>query len=246
LFGSEELNFILEVEPTYNDLIIFKKIIKNRIMTNNGTSIFIQKNSPAIRIWHWLTFIVVTSLIVTVLLASTVLNPRENIPLVQNVLKEKGVTVTNDQTWAVTHLYDDKMWDLHKLLGYALSLLFISRMLVELSQPSDQRIGYRLQKARTAFKQEGSDKKDWRHYLIVKYSYSLFYLLLFAMVTTGLLIAFGGDLGIAGPTRHLIKETHAFIQYLIYAFVIFHLGGVVLADIGNAKGIVSGMINGGK
>lgn len=215
-------------------------------MTNNESSIFIQKNSPAIRIWHWLTFIVVTSLIVTVLLASTVLNPRENIPLVQNVLKEKGVTVSNEQTWAVTHLYDDKMWDLHKLLGYALSFLFLSRILAELTQPKDQRFGFRLNNARTAFKKEGSDKKEWRHYLIVKYGYSLFYLLLFAMVTTGLLIAFGGDLGIAGPVRHTIKEVHAFIQYLIYAFVVFHLGGVILADIGKAKGIVSGMINGGK
>lgn len=215
-------------------------------MTNNESSIFIQKNSPAIRIWHWLTFIVVTSLIVTVLLASTVLNPRENIPLVQNVLKEKGVTVSNEQTWAVTHLYDDKMWDLHKLLGYALSFLFLSRILAELTQPKDQRFGFRLNHARTAFKKEGSDKKEWRHYLIVKYGYSLFYLLLFAMVTTGLLIAFGGDLGIAGPVRHTIKEVHAFIQYLIYAFVVFHLGGVILADIGKAKGIVSGMINGGK
>jgi Ni,Fe-hydrogenase I cytochrome b subunit len=215
-------------------------------MTNNEISIFIQKNSAAIRIWHWLTFFVVTSLIVTVLMASTVLNPRENIPVVQKALMEKGVTATNDQTWAVTHLYDDKMWDLHKLLGYALSFLFISRMLIELSQPKDQRIGYRLNKAKIAFKKEGSDKKEWRHYLIVKYSYSLFYLLLFAMVATGLLIAFGGDLGIAGPTRHTIKEIHAFIQYLIYAFVVFHLGGVILADIGKAKGIVSGMINGGK
>jgi Ni,Fe-hydrogenase I cytochrome b subunit len=214
-------------------------------MTINATSIFIQKNSAAIRIWHWLTFIVITSLIVTVLMASTVLNPRENIPVVQKALMEKGVTATNDQTWAVTHLYDDKMWDLHKLLGYALSFLFISRMLAELSQPKDQRIGTRLKKARIAYKKEDSDKKDWRHYLIVKYSYSLFYLLLLAMVTTGLLIAFGGDLGIAGPTRHSIKEIHAFIQYLIYAFVVFHLAGVILADLGKAKGIVSGMINGG-
>ena len=66
------------------------------------------------------------------------------------------------------------------------------------------------------------------------------------MVTTGMLIAFGGDLGIAGPTRHSIKEVHGFVQYLIYAFVFFHLCGVIMADLDKAKGIVSGMINGGK
>jgi cytochrome b len=32
----------------------------------------------------------------------------------------------------------------------------------------------------------------------------------------------------------------------MYAFVIFHIGGVILADLGKAKGIVSGMINGNK
>ena len=215
-------------------------------MTNNETSIFIQKNTAAIRIWHWLTFLFVIALIVTVLLESTVLNQRQNIAVVQKALMEKGVTVDNNQALAVSHLYGEKMWDIHKILGYFLSFLFLSRLIIELTQPKDQRLGFRLNKASASYKQGGSDKKDWRHYLIVKYSYSLFYLLLLAMVTTGLLIAFGGNFGIAGPTRHSIKEIHAFIQYLIYAFVVLHLGGVVLKDITKAKGIVSGMINGGK
>ena len=98
------------------------------ISSESGTSLFIQTNSAALRIWHWLTFLIVTALIVTVLMASTVLNPRENIPVVQNILKDKGVVVSNDQTFAVTHMYDDKMWELHKLLGYALAFLFLSRM----------------------------------------------------------------------------------------------------------------------
>jgi cytochrome b len=66
------------------------------------------------------------------------------------------------------------------------------------------------------------------------------------MVATGLLIAFGGSWGISGQTRHSIKEIHGFIQYLIYAFLFFHLAGVILAELGKSKGIVSGMINGGK
>ncbi len=213
---------------------------------NDEKSIFLQKNSVALRIWHWLTFLVVTSIIVTVLMASTALNPRENIPVVQNILKEKGVVVSNDQTFAVTHMYDDKMWELHKLFGYALAFLFISRIAVELTQPKEERISFRLKKARMALQQADADKKEWKHYLIVKASYSLFYLLLFAMVATGLIIAFGKDLGLAAPTRHTVKEVHGFIQYLIYAFLFFHLAGVIRAELRNAKGIVSGMINGGK
>ncbi len=219
---------------------------KNIASSTEKSSIFIQKNSKAIRIWHWLTFLVVTSLIVTVLMASTVLNPRKNVPVVQNVLKEKGITVDERQSFAVAHMYDDKMWDLHKLLGYALTFLFLFRIIIEIRQAKDEKMQTRIKKTLLSYLQSPKDKKDERHYLIVKYSYLLFYAFLLIMVTTGMLIAFGGDLGIAGPTRHSIKEVHGFVQYLIYAFVFSHLCGVILADLGKAKGIVSGMINGGK
>jgi len=219
---------------------------KNAESANESTSIFIQKNSAAIRIWHWLTFLIVISLIVTVLMASTALDPRQNIPVVQNVLKEKGVVITSEQAWAVSHTYDDKMWDIHKLLGFALTFLFLSRIVIEMTQPKEERMKFRFEKALQAHQKPGGDKKELTHYLIVKISYSVFYLLLFLMATTGLIIAFGSELGLSGPVRHSIKEVHGFFQYLIYAFVICHLTGVILADIGNSNGIISGMINGGK
>lgn len=215
-------------------------------MTNGETSIFIQKNSAAIRIWHWLTFLFVIALFTTVLLESTVLNQRDNISVVQKVLQSKGITADNNQALAVSHLYGEKMWDIHKILGYFLSFLFLSRIIIELTQSKEEKIKYRFKSAVALFKKPGSDKKELKHYLIVKASYAIFYLLLMSMVVTGLLVAFGADLGITGPVRHSIKEVHGFIQYLIYAFVFFHLVGVVLAEIGKSKGIVSGMINGGK
>jgi cytochrome b len=105
---------------------------------------------------------------------------------------------------------------------------------------------FRFENALQAHQQSGNNNQELMHYLVVKIGYSLFYLLLLAMASTGMLIAFGADLGISGPVRHTIKEVHGFFQYLIYAFVALHLLGVILADIGKAKGIVSGMINGGK
>ena len=213
---------------------------------NPETSPFLQKHSAAIRIWHWLTFLVVISLIVTVLMASTALDPRQNIPVVQNVLKDKGVVITSEQAWAVSHTYDDKMWDLHKLLGFALTFLFVSRIVIEMTESKEERLKSRFEKALHAHQKQEGDKKELMHYLIVKISYWIFYLLIFFMVTTGLLIAFGSDFGLSGPTRHSIKEIHGVFQYLIYAFVACHLVGVVLADIGKSNGIISGMINGGK
>ncbi len=221
---------------------------KNPSATKEETPLFIQKNSAAIRIWHWLTFLVVTSLILTVLMASTVLNPRKNVPVIQNILKEKGITVDNNQSFAVAHMYDDKMWDLHKLLGYTLTFLFLARVGIEFRQSEEEKNTARIKKALRSFfnTSKKTEKKELRHYLIVKYSYLLFYGLLMLMVATGLTIAFGAEMGLTSQARHLVKEIHAFIQYVIYAFVFFHLVGVILIDLGKAKGIVSGMINGGQ
>jgi cytochrome b561 len=143
-------------------------------------------------------------------------------------------------------MYDDKMWDFHKLLGYTLSFLLLSRVLIELTQQKDEKMKSRFKNALFAYRQPGADKKELRHYLLTKVSYILFYLLIFCMATTGLIIAFGADLGLANPFRHTVKEVHGFIQYLIYAFVVIHLAGVILADIGKSKGIISGMVNGGE
>jgi Ni/Fe-hydrogenase 1 B-type cytochrome subunit len=217
-------------------------------MEKNNTSLFIQKNSAAIRIWHWLTFLVVTSLIITVLMAATALDPRKNVPEIQNILKAKGITADNQQSFAVAHMYDDKMWDLHKLLGYGLAFLFLARVVIEFIQSEEEKNTARLKKALYALLQSKNEaeKKDLRHYLIVKYSYLLFYGLLMIMVATGLTIAFGSEFGLSRQTSHTFKEIHAFVQYFIYAFVFFHLAGVILIDLGKAKGIVSGMINGGQ
>jgi len=213
--------------------------------TAKETSIFIQKNSAAVRIWHWLIFLIVISLIVTVLLESTVLNQRKNAPEVQTILKEKGVEVNNNQAFAVSHLYGEKMWNIHKLLGYGLAFLFLSRIVIEFTLSKEEKNQTRIKKALFLYKQPGQDKKEIKHYLLVKGSYMLFFLLLFIIVTTGLIISFGADLGLSVPVRHTIMGVHGFVQYLIYAFIIVHLVGVIRSDIGNYKGMVSRMINGG-
>jgi Ni,Fe-hydrogenase I cytochrome b subunit len=90
------------------------------------------------------------------------------------------------------------------------------------------------------------DWKEYKHYLRVKYTYLLFYLLLFCMALTGLGLAFGRELDFSRGLYGTIEEIHSFGQYVMYAFVIIHLSGVIIADITNNKGLVSGMINGNK
>jgi Ni/Fe-hydrogenase 1 B-type cytochrome subunit len=216
------------------------------ISSNSETSIFIQSHSAPLRIWHWLTFLFITGSIVTVLLVSTLFSQRDNIKLVQDQLQGKGVIVNEDQAFSVTREYEDKLWGVHKLIGYGLAFLFLGRIVIEFTQPKEERIQNRLKKAKELRAKNDANKADYTHYLRVKMSYSIFFLLLFCMVLTGLGMAFGRDLGFSREIFGGLKNIHAFIQYLMYAFIIIHLAGVIIAENGKIKGLVSGMINGNR
>jgi len=219
---------------------------QNETFENTGKSPFLQKHATAIRIWHWLFFATIAFIIITVLFESTMFNPRENASMVQNVLKEKNATVTEERARAVAHEYGDKLWDLHKLLGFGLSLLFIARIIIEITLSEEEKFKTRMKNALFSYRQNTENKSIFKLYVIAKYSYSFFYLLILYMATLGLLLAFGNKLGITRPVHHFIKDAHGFGQYLVYAFIFFHLCGVIFADIKHSKGIISGMVNGGE
>ena len=214
------------------------------ISQGNGSSPFIQRHSTVIRIWHWTTFLILSASMITVLINSTMLNPRDNIALVQNQLKEKGITVSEEQAFAVSHEYEDKMWDIHKLLGFGLAFLLLSRVVIELAQQKNEKIRTRIKNAMGFVKLNDDNKVEYRHYIHVKRVYLLFYLILLLMALTGLGLAFGRGLGFTRELHNTVKTVHSILQYCMYAFVFIHLCGVIIAENGKFKGIVSGMING--
>ena len=208
------------------------------------SSPFLQQHSLLIRIWHWVTFLILSGSIITVLINATMLNPRDNISLVQNQLKAKGVTVTDEQAFAVSHQYEDKMWEVHKLLGYGLVFLLVSRLIIELTQPEEEKLRFRFKKVMNLFKLDDENSVKYRHYLYVKRLYLLFYLILLVMAITGLGLAFGHEFGLTRQTHNVIKTIHSLFQYFMYGFIFIHICGVIIAENAKDKGIVSGMING--
>lgn len=218
----------------------------NNIKTDTGSSYFIQKHSVLIRIWHWLTFIILSAVMITVLLTSTLMNQRKNAVMVQDLLKEKGVTVTADQAFAVSREYEDIMWNVHKQLGYGLAFLFISRILIELIVPGEEKVYSRVKNAMGLYKQNEGNKSEYRHYVWVKRGYLLFYAFLFIMILTGLGLALGREISFLEKIHREIKTVHSICQYFMYGFVLLHLFGVIIIENNNAKAIVSGMINGNK
>jgi cytochrome b len=164
--------------------------------------------------------------------------------LVQTQLKAKGVTVTDEQAFAVSHQYEDKMWDLHKLLGYGLAFLLVSRLIIELIQPKEEKLRFRFKNAMSRFKLNDGNSVQYRHYLYVKRLYLLFYLILLVMAITGLGLAFGHEFSFTRQTHNALKTIHSLFQYFMYSFIFIHICGVIIAENSKDKGIVSGMING--
>jgi len=59
---------------------------------------------------------------------------------VQESLQEKGATVSKDQARAVAHEFSDKLWDLHKWIGFILCALLLSRLIIEITQPGEEKL----------------------------------------------------------------------------------------------------------
>ena len=208
-------------------------------------SLFKTRYSLAIRIWHWLTFLTILASIIMVLLASTMFTTKGNIPMVQEQVQSKNESVSPLAARAVAHEYSDKLWMTHKYIGYGLCFLLLCRIIIEITYSREKRLGNKIRKAFALQTQTTFQNYDRKHYLWVKWGYVVFYLLFLIMALTGLGLAFE-DVPIFRSIHGALADLHQIVQYLIYAYLFFHIAGVIRADVTDNSGIVSNMINGGK
>ncbi len=178
-----------------------------------------------------------------VFFGSTLFKTRDNIGTVQEPLQEKGILVNKNQAQAVAHEFSDKLWDLHKWIGFVICALLISRLVIEIVQPGEEKLRTKISKAAGFTTNNLLDRKEKNHYLQVKWGYLLFYFLILVMAVTGLGLAFE-DVSILRRWNGTITQIHSIVQYFIYGFIIIHLTGVIRADGRKYKGLVSGMIHG--
>jgi cytochrome b561 len=219
--------------------------MENVFSIQQPESLFHTGYSRAIRIWHWLTFITITASIIMVLLASTMFTMRGNTPMVQEQVQQKGGNISPDQARAVAHEYSDKLWMMHKYIGFGLVFLLLYRIVIEATYSKEQKLGAKIRKALSFQPQTEVQRYDRKHYLWVKRGYVLFYCLFLIMALTGLGLAFE-DVPLFRSMHGLLANVHKIMQFLIYIYIILHLGGVIRADLTSNKGIVSRMINGSK
>jgi Ni/Fe-hydrogenase 1 B-type cytochrome subunit len=204
-----------------------------------------KKYSSPLRLWHWLSAIVITGSLLTVLANSTITNGRTNAAIIKTQLSNEKVSVNSDQARGAAHEISDNVWALHTYFGYVLAALLLLRLVVEIFQPADQKLIPQIKSAYNRYLVIKQNMEQARHAFVVKTLYAVFYLLLMIMAITGLCLAFEDDVE-ALKKIHAIREVHSFCMYLIIAFIIVHLAGVFLAERKDSPGIVSDMINGGE
>lgn len=198
----------------------------------------------AVRVWHWITFLAISASLITVLLASTMFRTQRNVAMVQEQVQAKGGTVSPLQARAVAHEYSDKLWDVHRYIGFGLCFLLLSRIVIEMALSKEQRLIIKIKRALKLERGSRPELNDRRHYIFVKTGYLIFYLLLFIMVVTGLGLAFE-DVPFLRTNHRRISGIHSFTQYLVYLYILVHITGVLIAEFTLKRGIVSAMINGG-
>ncbi|KAA9332062.1 cytochrome b/b6 domain-containing protein [Hymenobacter busanensis] len=206
----------------------------------------VKKYSPLLRLWHWSSAAVVFGLLSTILFLRVIINMRGLLPKMQERLSEQGITATKEQLRGIGGLVSHRIWDWHIYLGVTLTLLLALRIVAELASPLVQRFRYRLRQAARLHDAMPDTAFRLRHSVLVKYSYLVFYLLLLVMVATGLCLVYADDVPALHELEHTIKEVHNVNMYLIIAFVVVHLGGVLWAELHKDHGITSDMIHGGE
>lgn len=201
-------------------------------------------HSSLIRIWHWLTFLVLAFSLFSVLMGNVLFKPRTLSPVITESLKHGGLEVTEKQAHGVAHEIHDMIWTWHKILGYGLGILLISRFLIEFAQNKNERIAMRIKNAKQGIKDGNLDGSDLKHFIWVNRAYLIFFLILLLMAITGLGMAYEDDVPWLDHIKRLNHNFHGLLQYAMYSYLLLHLGGVIISDMTKHKGLVSGMING--
>ncbi len=190
-----------------------------------------KKWSLSFRVWHWIHATVVLGLLGTVFLRKTFLSWRTNSDLLTQKLSEINLDVTVEQAKMLAKTIRNPMWEWHIILGYALAVLVLWRILLFFTESGRQ--NYQ------------NLKEETLHKKMVKLGYIGIYTILLFMAISGLVIHFYEAVGLTKDIAHNIKELHELAYNAILIFVPMHIIGVFIAENKDEKGILSDMINGG-
>ena len=177
------------------------------------------------RLMHWAIALCMLFLLLTIFLRSTWMSRDSVTGVINDVLKDTEVKLSKEQIGKIARGIRNPMWDWHIYIGYVLTGLYSIRLL--LPAMGEMKFQWPFGKAL-------SPKVKFQ-----LTTYLVFYFCVFLSLVTGLLIEFGPD-----AIHELMEEVHGFSLYYLLGFIFLHFAGILLAELGTEKGIVSRMIGG--
>lgn len=180
----------------------------------------------ALRVWHWVTAVVVLGLVATVILRKTFLSWKDNSVLIISELSKFDIAITAEQAKTIAVAIRAPMWEWHIIFGFVFALLVVIRAVMIFKD------GFNY------------EQNPSLHMSLVYKSYKILYVVMAFMALSGILLYFKDTLGIGKDFAHTIKNLHENISFAIMLFVPLHIIGVFKAENRDQKGIVSKMISG--
>ena len=198
----------------------------------------------SIRFWHWANALLISLQLITILFQKVIVNSRSAVPEFQQALSKDNVTITTQQARAFAHIISERIWVWHIYFGWALVALWVLRLSLQLTGPSELRFSARLLEILRRYRlAPPADKSQAGKILFAKTTYALFYVFLTIMVATGLILIYE-DVSWLKGIHHLAEETHNVTMYLIIGFIVLHVAGVVWTESKEDHGLISRMVGG--
>jgi len=183
------------------------------------------KYSKIYRIIHWSIAITFLLLLITIFLRLTWMNKNNMADIIQAYLSSTDQSLSQEQLIVLAKQIRKPMWDWHIYLGYVLTGLFSLRFLLPFS--GTMKIQNPLIKSLTL-------KEKFQ-----KWTYIIFYVCVIVSLVTGLIIVWGPK-----TLKEPMEEIHILGIYYLVAFIVLHIGGILIAEFTNQKGIISRIVRG--
>ena len=197
-----------------------------------------------LRFWHWANALLISLQLITILFQKVIVKSKSAVPEFQQAMSKANVTITAKQGGAFAHIISERIWTWHIYFGWTLVALWVLRLGLQLTGPSELRFSARLMEILRRYRlAPPADKSKAGKILFAKTTYALFYIFLTIMVATGLIMVYE-DTAFFGPMHHIAGEIHNVTMYLIMGFIALHVVGVVWAETKEDHGLVSRMVGG--
>ena len=193
-----------------------------------------------LRLWHWANTLLISLQLMTILFQKVIVKSRSAV----TELQSSGKNVSVPQARELAHIISDRIWAWHIYFGWTLVALWVLRLGLQLTGPSELRFSARLLEVLRRYRlAPPADKGKAGKILFAKTTYALFYLFITIMVATGLILIYE-DVSWLKGVHHLAEETHNVTMFLIIGFIVLHVVGVVWAENKQDHGLISRMVGG--